>query len=368
MKKIRTILITLCVLLCLAGCSAGQNQANVSAPSSEAAAGDTKEVSELKVHFLDVGQGLSILVQSDGHFLLYDGGDRTASSFVVAYLKKQGVEKLDYLIASHYDADHLNGLVGALNVFETERILGPDYTADSRVFRSFISKTEELGKEIEHPKPGDTFRLGNASFEVLAPLSTGYTDVNDYSLVIRLENQMHSFLIMGDAETKSETELLAGNPNLSCDVISIGHHGSATSTTKELLLKASPNYAVINCGVDNTYEHPHPETLNKLKAANIPIYRTDLQGTIIATSIDGSLTFETEKDKKESPSDTGASVSEEPNTAWEAAYILNRSSQKFHYPSCASVPKISEKNREASNLPRGELLEAGYTPCKICNP
>ena len=98
---------------------------------------DPSERSGLRVDFLDVGQGLSVLINADGHFMLYDGGDRTASSFVVAYLKEKGVAKLDYMVASHYDADHLNGLVGALNVFNTDMILGPGYETDTKIYKSF---------------------------------------------------------------------------------------------------------------------------------------------------------------------------------------------------------------------------------------
>lgn len=240
--------------------------------------------SPLRVDFLDVGQGLSVLVEADGRFLLYDGGDRSTSSFVVAYLKERGVEELDYLIASHYDADHINGLVGALNVFEVGQILGPDYEASSRVYDSLINTAAELGKEIIHPEMGSVYPIGDGYFEVLSPLSDQYSDANNYSITIRLVYDDISFLLTGDAEEESETEMLAAWPDLKSDVLSVGHHGSPSSSGPEFLDRVSPEYAVISCGKDNSYGHPSPSVLERLNQRGISYWRTDEIGTITAVS------------------------------------------------------------------------------------
>lgn len=244
----------------------------------------------LEVNFLDVGQGLSVLINADGHFMLYDGGDRTASSFVVAYMKDKGVTGLDYLVASHYDADHLNGLVGALHVFNTALILGPAYETDTKIYGSFINMVKELGKEIKHPAPGERYPLGGGYFEVLAPLSEQYDDVNNYSIAIRLVYGDTSFLIMGDAETESEKEMTEHWPELSADVLCVGHHGSPTSTGEELLDKVNPSIAVISCGRDNSYGHPGKAVLERLEEREIPVLRTDESGTITITSDGTGLT------------------------------------------------------------------------------
>ena len=249
------------------------------------------ESTGLEVDFLDVGQGLSVLINADGHFMLYDGGDRTASSFVVASLKEKGVSRLDYLIASHYDADHLNGLVGALNVFDTDMIIGPDYETETKIYKSFTDMVLKLDKEIVHPSPGERYPLGGGYFEILAPLSGGYDDVNNYSVAIRLVYGDTSFLLTGDAEQESEKEMTEYWPDLSADVLCVGHHGSPTSTGTELLDKVNPSVAVISCGRDNSYGHPGKAVLERLESRDITVLRTDESGTITVSSDGSSLTL-----------------------------------------------------------------------------
>lgn len=250
---------------------------------------------ELRVDFLDVGQGLSILAQTDDACLLYDGGDRGTSSFVVSYLKDQGIDSLDYVIASHYDSDHLNGLVGALNSFEVKEILGPDYSTDTRVYQSFVSKAEELGLSIEAPEPGNRYPFGDGYFEVLAPLSDDYADVNNYSIVLRLVYGETSFLFTGDAEQESELEMIEYGEPLNSTVLCVGHHGSPYSSTMEFLEAVSPDYAVISCGKDNSYGHPADSVLERLDTMEIPIWRTDEAGTITVHGDGKSLFFSSEK-------------------------------------------------------------------------
>lgn len=286
------------------GLSGNQNKlgsdktASAPLPSGSTSAGSPLGLPQdgsLRVDFLDVGQGLSVLVEADGHYLLYDGGDRSASSFVVAYLKERNVEKLDYLIASHYDADHINGLVGALHVFEVDQIFGPDYTADSKVYHSLVTTVSDLGKEITSPEIGGRYPIGNGYFEVLSPLSAHYEDVNNYSIAIRLVYGDTSFLFSGDAEEDSEAEMLEAWPDLKSDVLCIGHHGSPTSSGKEFLERVSPEYAIISCGKDNAYNHPAPSVLERLKKQQITYWRTDESGTITAAGNGISLDWSAEQ-------------------------------------------------------------------------
>lgn len=269
------------------------NRTDGSSAGGNSSGGNNLELpdrSSLEMNFLDVGQGLSVLINADGHFMLYDGGDRTASSFVVAYLKDKGVTDLDYLVASHYDADHLNGLVGALHVFNTALILGPDYETETKIYGSFLNTVKELGKEIQHPAPGERYPLGSGYFEILAPLSDRYDDVNNYSIAIRLVYGDTSFLITGDAEKESEKEMTEYWPDLSADVLCVGHHGSPTSTGDELLDRVNPSIAVISCGRDNSYGHPGKAVLERLEERDITVLRTDESGTITITSDGTGLT------------------------------------------------------------------------------
>jgi beta-lactamase superfamily II metal-dependent hydrolase len=236
-----------------------------------------------EVHFLDVGEGLSVLVRSDDHALLYDGGDKSHSSFVVSYLQNQGIQTLDYVIASHYDSDHLSGLIGALHAFDVEHVLGPDYDHGTATYRSFLSAVSDNGLTVEHPSPGDMYTLGDAGFTVLAPASIS-DDSNNNSIVIRLVNGNNSFLLMGDAEYASETAMCASSLSLRSDVICPAHHGSSDATGTTLLSQVSPKFAVISCGADNDYGHPHAQTLQRLANAGVTVYRTDESGTIVACS------------------------------------------------------------------------------------
>ena len=252
-----------------------------------------QEESDLNFTVLDVGQGLSVLIESNGETLLYDGGDRDASSYVVAYLNTQGIDTIDYLIASHYDSDHINGLIGALNVFDIGTVIGPDYKHDSKTYESFISKVNELGKNIQHPAVGDTFTLGSAEVTILAPEAIS-DDSNDNSVGIKVENGDNTFIVTGDAESTSESRMIASGIDLDVDVLVVGHHGSATSTSWDFLEATTPEYAIISCGEGNSYGHPDADTMEKLESIGADVFRTDKQGEIIAHSNGTNITWNVE--------------------------------------------------------------------------
>lgn len=243
-----------------------------------------------EVHFLDVGQGLSVLVRSGDHALLYDGGDREASSFVVSYLQKQGIDDLDYLIASHYDSDHISGLIGALHVFSVDKVIGPDYEHDSDTYRSFLSTAADKGLTVLHPEIGTVYPFGDSTFTILSPSEIS-GDSNNNSVAIRLVNGKTSFLLSGDAEYQSEEQMCSSGLNLQSDVICPGHHGSSTATSSLFLEYTRPKFAVISCGFHNEYGHPHPETLQRLSDAGVTVLRTDQSGTIIAYSDGTDITW-----------------------------------------------------------------------------
>lgn len=246
---------------------------------------------DFEIHYLDVGEGLSVLVRSGGASLLYDGGDRDASSFVVSYLQKQGISHLDYLIASHYDADHINGLIGALHVFAVDTVLGPDYEHDSKTYRSFLQAVSNAGLAVTHPEAGASYDLGDASFTVLAPRET-VSESNNNSIVIRIVNGSNSFLLPGDAQSESEESICHLGLPLKSDVICPGHHGSYNATSELFLDYTQPKYAVISCGAGNEYGHPHQQTLDRLEDYGVTVLRTDELGTIIARSDGETITWD----------------------------------------------------------------------------
>lgn len=352
----------------------------------------------LSMHVLDVGQGLSVLIESGGEYLLYDGGDRDYSSKVVSYLKQQNVTALKYIVASHYDADHLNGIVGALNVFDVNTIIAPDYTADTKIYASFTDTLQKKDLSITYPVVGQQYKLGNSTFTILSPTDSDYADVNDYSVTIHLDCKDSSFIITGDATILSEAEMIASGQNLASDVMIVGHHGSAGSTSQEFLQSVSPATAIVSCKEDNQYQHPSQEVMERLQANGIPVYRTDKQGDIVISSNGSELVYSAEPcndysygiaptpdpqpETRISTDNNAGQISGdgsgddsnfnthdiEEQQQTEAQYVLNTSSMKFHYPSCSSVKKIAPHNYATSNSSRDELIGQGYDPCGNCEP
>ena len=266
------------------------SQTSPEAPASEeSSAADAA----IKVQVLDVGQGLSVLLTCGDAAMLYDGGGRDTSSFVVAYLKNQGIETLDYVVVSHYDSDHMAGVIGVINVFDIDTLIAPDYAAETKLYASFEKAVQNYDLTVTSPVPGDTYPFGSGTFQILAPLDTDYENENDYSVVLRVSLGDSSLLLAGDATENSETEMLESGMALASNVLLAGHHGSSSSTSEAFLKAVSPDYAIISCG-SNSYGHPARRVMELLETNSIPLYRTDLQGTISFTLTSQDITFDLE--------------------------------------------------------------------------
>lgn len=244
----------------------------------------------MKVHFLDVDQGLCILVQLGENVLIYDGGERDTSSFVVAYLKELGITEIDYMISSHYDSDHVSGLIGCLYAFDVKNVICSDYVHDSSTYQSFIEAVEAEGVTAQHPAVGTEYTFGDAKITILAPEEIG-NDSNANSVAIKLSYGENDFIFTGDADYKSEKRMIASGVDLDCDVLSLGHHGSSSSNSSVFLEATTPEYAVISCGANNSYGHPHEEVVELLEAMEIDVFRSDKQGTVIAVSDGNTITW-----------------------------------------------------------------------------
>ena len=327
-------------------------------PSSAAAAVDTVEA-PFEMHFIDVGQALSVLVECDGQYMLYDGGNVDDGSLVVSYLQSQGVEQLEYVFCSHAHEDHVGGLAAALAYFPAYHVYSPVTEASTKCFKDCVKYTQQQGLQVEVPAVGTTWPLGGATVTMVGPVAQ-YSDTNDTSIVLRIEYGSTSFLLTGDMEKTAETDLVNSGVNLRADVLQVGHHGSSTSTGYLFLNAVLPEMGVISCGTGNKYGHPHEETLSILRDAKVDVYRTDLQGTITIGSDGQNFTVGTEHfvpDSQLNPTDPSAS-----STA-QQAYIGNVNSKKFHLPSCSNLP--AEKNQILFSS-YDEAVEAGYTPCSSC--
>ena len=352
------------LVLSLAGCSGlpsvpGGSADVVPNPSASAAAAVDTVDAPLEVHFIDVGQALSVLVECDGQFMLYDGGNVDDGSLIVSYLQSQGVEQLEYVFCSHAHEDHVGGLAAALAYFPAYHVYSPVTDASTKCFQDFVKYTQQQGLQVEVPAVGTMWPLGGATVTMLGPVAQ-YSDTNDTSLVLRIDYGSTSFLLTGDMEKTAETDLVNSGANLRADVLQVGHHGSSTSPSYLFLNAVLPEMGIISCGVNNKYGHPHEETLSILRDAGVDVYRTDLQGTITIGSDGQNYTVGTEHfaaDSALNPTDPAAS-----STA-QQAYIGNVNSKKFHLPTCPNLP--AEKNQILFSSYQ-EAVEAGYTPCSSC--
>ncbi len=322
--------------------------------------------STFEVHFIDVGQGDSILVLCDGKAMLIDGGEASESSKLFSYLKSNGIDYLDYIVATHAHSDHIGGLSGALNYATVGTALCPVTSYDSKAFSSFVKYLDYQGISITVPSAGDSFVLGSAIVQILGP-QKNYDNPNDTSIVMKVVYGETSFLFTGDAERTAEADILDAGYDLSATVLKVGHHGSDTSTSYPFLREIMPGYAVIQVGKDNSYGHPTEDTLSRLRDADVKVYRNDLQGTIICSSDGAKVSFTTEKNESAQTNPTVVTPSKEDNNVAPdiEEYIGNKNSKKFHLPSCKNLP--AEKNRILLTS-REEAVQRGYDPCGNCDP
>ena len=238
----------------------------------------------MEVHFIDVGQGDSILIEIGDSAMLIDAGENNQGSTVVKYLQSQDIDHLDYVIGTHPHSDHIGGLDTVIDSIPVENIILPQVAHTTKTFEDVLNAVEAAGKQLTKPRVGDTYSLGSATFTIIAPNSEEYEDLNNYSVGIKLNHGNNSFLFTGDAEKLSENEMLKNGIDLSADVLKLGHHGSTNSSSSDFLDAVNPEYAIICAGVGNEYGHPHVEILQDMLDLNIKIYRTDLQGTVVFTS------------------------------------------------------------------------------------
>ena len=239
------------------------------------------------IHYIDVGQGDCILIQVNNKNLLIDSGPSTSRKSLLKYLNKIKVKKFDYIIATHPHEDHIGNMDTIIKRFNVEKFYAPKVTTTSITFENMISALIDKNLKINIlKKESKSINLGkNTSIQIFSPEENISTDnLNNYSPIIKINFLNTSFLFTGDAEAIIEEEIISENPDLKCDILKVGHHGSSTSTSSKFLTSANPSIAIISVGKNNTYGHPSLETLNLLDAMNIQTIRTDISGTIIVTS------------------------------------------------------------------------------------
>ena len=241
---------------------------------------------DMAVHFLDVGQGdCSLIVMPNGKTVLIDASTNDEGENILEYLSLYDIDRIDFFVLTHPHADHIGGAKDIVEGIKVGKIVMPDVTTDTSVFENLLNAIDKKHIPVHIAEVGEIISLGNANLKVLAPVKKT-DDLNNMSIVLRLDYGNTSFIFTGDAEEPSESDMLDrfGKNEFKADVIKIGHHGASTSSSEEFLKAVSPKYAVISCGKENSYGHPHSETVSKLNDLGITYYRTDKVGNVVFSS------------------------------------------------------------------------------------
>ena len=259
---------------------------------------ELKNDKELKVHYIDVGQGDSILIQYDGKNALIDSGDTGAANEVIGYLNATAVSRIDVLIISHPDSDHIGSMSKIIDNYDIGAVYMPPLSVDlvptTNVYINMLTSIAQKGLKIELKEAGDTIKFGDLKFNCVAPQGD-FASLNNSSIAFKLTFGETSFLFTGDMEKASEKSTMIKHYDVSADVLKVAHHGGDSSTIEAFLEAVSPKIAVISVGEGNKYGHPDLSVLEALIEKGVDIYRTDLEGDIVIVSDGKQLEVITQK-------------------------------------------------------------------------
>lgn len=358
------------------------NTASINDIGTKVIGTEKEDLEELRVHYIDVGQGDSIFIElPNKENILIDGGTKSSGDLVLNYLKENKVSKIDYLVATHPHEDHIGGLIEVINNYPIGEIYMPDVTHTSKTFENLLiainNKSYKINKAIAGNMVLDEKDL---KLKILAPEKDySNNNLNNYSVVVKLNYKDNSFLFTGDTEKESESNMVSMDYDLKSDVLKAGHHGSNTSTTDSFLSKVNPKYVVICCGLNNIYGHPDSDIIKNLQARNIQIFRTDLDGSIIARSDGKNITFDKKPstlrdtgstDQKEIKEEVKAELTPRPEAKPEVQapvtddleeVYITKTGTKYHRPDCNSL----RSSKIAISL---EEAKKRFEPCNVCKP
>ncbi len=301
MRKIRIVFLT-CLCLLVVGC------ANPFVESNDMTSVSTFSGDTLRVNYIDVGQGDSIFIQlPNKETMLIDAGEAYEVDNVINYLNNLGITKIDYAVGTHPHTDHIGGLEEVINTFDIGSIYMPRASSTSKTYEDLLTTISNKGLKIKTAKSGVVvLDDDNLKLEFIAPNSDSYSELNNYSAVLKLTYLDNTFLFMGDAETLSENEITS---NVDADVIKVGHHGSDSSSGIEFVRKVSPEYAIIMVGEGNSYNHPYQSIIDRYESVGAKVLRTDLDGNIVCDSDGVDVTCKGDKDSSSDSSNSNNSTS-----------------------------------------------------------
>jgi len=341
--------------------------------------------------------------------MLIDAGNNNKGTAVQNYLTKQGIKNLDYVIGTHPDSDHIGGLDVVIYKFTCSTVIMPGITSKTATYRDVVDTMANKGYKNTLPVVGTTYTLGDATFTIIAPNKSYSKDTNNSSIGIKLTHGDNTFLFTGDAEDKAEDDILSNGIDISADVYQVPLHGSNTASSQDFLDTVQPTYAVISCGEDNSYGHPSSDTLSRLREMGVQVFRTDEQGTIIATSDGKTITWncnpsvtwqagETTSTKtttstkaatttkaataSSSASTTAAAtatvaaaaatvtaatdqtavVTPAATTPTDVTVYITETGKKYHSDGCQYLSKSKIA------ISKADAIAQGYEPCSKCNP
>lgn len=244
---------------------------------------------EVLVYFIDVGQADAIYIKDGSSNMMIDAGNNADGKLLVKYLQSLNVDEFKYVVGTHAHEDHIGGMDDIINNFKIDNFYMPEAISTSKTFEDVLDALDKNKVIFQTPKIGDKFTLENTNFEVLS-IGTDTSDLNDTSLVLKMNYNNTCALFMGDASSNIEENLL--NKDINCQVLKVGHHGSRYSSSEDFIKKVNPAYGIIMVGKDNKYGHPTKKTLDILNKYNVNIYRTDEEGTILMHLKGNDITFE----------------------------------------------------------------------------
>ncbi len=320
----------------------------------------------VSIYFLDVGQGdASIIITPDDRVVMIDSGPN--ESLILSYLQNLGISQIDLLIATHAHADHITGMDRIIAKCKPKAFIDPGIPHTTATYQRMITAIDKYNINY-YEGISRKINLGSLTFTILppaTPLIKG-SELNNNSVVVRLDFKDFSCLFTGDIEKEREGQLLTeSRSNLNVDILKVAHHGSYSSSSPLFIKSVGPKIAVICCGQSNKYGHPHQETISLLQSLGIEIYRTDLCGTILIKTDGIEYQIFTEKESIRAP----PVVKTEAKTieTQEYKYAASKKSEVFHYIGCSYVASIKPENLILFKT-REEAIASGRRPCKKCKP
>ena len=319
------------------------------------------QAKNLQVHFIDVGQGDAILVQlPKQQTMLIDAGPNNQGRTVARYLRKLKINHIDYLLGTHPHADHIGGLDYIINNFSIGEIYMPNVTHTTQTFRDVLLAVKNKNKKVSTGHSGvKIISQPQLDLEVslLGPTTDDYENLNNYSLVTKIEFKNNSFLFTGDIEKTAEYDIINSNALLTADILQIPHHGSRSSSSNLFLHKTKAKYGVLSVGQDNPFGHPAQRIINRLQNHNLDIYRTDQQGTIIASSDGEQIKFNTQaaaKNKKITANNKQQVKISKVSLSEEVVEITNVSQKQVNL---TDWQLVSVTGKQTFTFPHGTILQ-----------